>query len=88
MIVEAVEQPRDGFPGSHIQFSSVEWCCDKMSGAWLGGRMVFGDANFSTINQNPQVCMMSPGAQIGERGSAIDYCPYCGQKIDVNVTKE
>ena len=81
MKVEAVER------SSHIQWRNMTWCCDQMGKAWLTGCVSFGDTNFSTINQNSQIYLMSAPGELGTQGTAIDYCPFCGQKIDVNVVR-
>ena len=86
MEVKAVESTRKGHPGSHIQCSEVSWCCDKMGAAWIQGNVVFGNPFLETINQNPNVGLVPDCLnKMGYSASAVEYCPYCGEKIYVEV---
>jgi hypothetical protein len=87
MDIEAVKYKRNGIPDTHIQWASVTWCCEKIRYAWLTGMASFGDTNFAAINQASQVRLqpLTRKGTLGVIGVPIDFCPYCGTEINVNV---
>jgi hypothetical protein len=87
MTIEAIERKCTNMSGVHIQFNSMKWCCEAMGVMFLTGGISFGDTNFDTINQTAQLRLNPPDSRTGDVGALIKHCPYCGERIVVNVTE-
>lgn len=67
-----------------------KFCCDRMVEAWTDGAVRFGEyGRWTNRNQDVNIFHCSPypeGAVYSEY--KIDYCPFCGEKIDVQEMQD
>lgn len=79
-----------GFYGDiiNIKCVNVEFCCDKMDDAW-GEFVVFGedDSFINATNSAVIVQTMCYPSDAVINHMNIDYCPFCGAKIEIENIK-
>lgn len=79
--------------GEYYTERKVTWCCERMGTAWFSAVVRFGDGIFCKGTVHPVVRLNANSGKLFGLisrgvGTPIDYRPWCGAKITINVKQE
>lgn len=81
---KTVQRDSDIYPTSYIQIG-IKYCCKEVEEAFDEYYMGFGEYD-GTLNQEPKVCLYTRKWDC-EYEMPVDYCPFCGKKIQCQSVK-